>query len=372
MLTKQTPNLDRNQQGFASIVIALILIVVLALLTVGFAQLARREQQNALDKQLASQAYYAAESGINDIQQLIQNVYANPAGNPLGIPPTPSLASLTPSSAGLGGNEDPNSCLANQGLIGIPTSSISAPTGVSYTCVLLNLTPPSMVFDGVSPNADQQVTFSTTGALNSLTVYWGSNDGNSTFKPSVGGFTPIGSWGGSPAVIEVSLTPLAQLDRISMINNTFHVYLYPSKTGGSVTYDTTNQGQVIGGVCNSATNSTYPCSVTINGLNGALNEQYLIHVTDYYDMSNISVGNAKDTSGTALDFVDGQAQIDVTGKARTVLKRIEVHANIKDTAPTPPYALQGQNICKRFSTDPINGTQPQAPPGDTSGACDLQ
>ena len=55
-----------NEEGFASIVIALILIIVLSLLTIGFAQLARREQQTALSKQLANQAQYAAESGIND------------------------------------------------------------------------------------------------------------------------------------------------------------------------------------------------------------------------------------------------------------------------------------------------------------------
>ena len=59
-------NTKLDEHGFASIVIALILIIVLALFTIGFAQLARREQQTALDSQKATQAQYAAESGINN------------------------------------------------------------------------------------------------------------------------------------------------------------------------------------------------------------------------------------------------------------------------------------------------------------------
>ncbi len=364
MPTKQKPDLNRNQQGFASIVIALILIVVLALLTVGFAQLARREQQDALDKQLASQAYYASESGINDVQQLVQKVLANPAGIP-GV--LPSLDSLTPPSAGLGGHEDPTKCLAGQGFPGIPTGTINTSTGVSYSCVLLNLTPPSIVWSGISPGSDRAITFGTTGNLNSLTIYWGSNDNNNNFKSSIPAnseFTPIGGWGGAPGVLEVSFTPLGNMSRTSMINNTFNVYLYPSTTGGSVAYGS-GQGQVIGGQCN-ASNPGYPCGVTITGLGGGPGEQYVVHILDYYDESNVSIGNALSTINTPLDFVNGQAQIDVTGAARTVLKRIQVRAPLTVTAPIPPYSVQGQNVCKRFYTYPGSVT-----PDTLSPSCNL-
>src|SRR5580658_8830161 len=70
-----------DEKGFASIVIALILIIVLALLTVAFAQLARREQADALDKQLAVQANYAAETGINDAYTYIEDNGTLPANN---------------------------------------------------------------------------------------------------------------------------------------------------------------------------------------------------------------------------------------------------------------------------------------------------
>jgi type II secretory pathway pseudopilin PulG len=365
--SKQKLSLRQDQKGFASIVIALIMIVVLALITVGFAQLARREQQSALDKQLATQAYYASESGINDTQQLIQKVIANPGGIP-GL--LPSLNSLTPPSAGLGGSEDPDKCLDQQGFPGIANGSISNGTGVSYSCVLLNLTPPNMVWSGVSPDADRSTTFSTTGSLGSFTVFWSSHDNNTTPQPGLTAdneFAPSASWvsGNHPAVLEVSLTPLNDLSRNGMIANTFNVFLYPSAgTGGNVTYDTTSQGQVQGNACSATT-----CKVTINGINGGSGDQFLVHIMDYYDQSDITVGNARDkVTGTQIDFVNGQAVIDSTGKARTVLKRLQVYAPIVPAAPLPPYALEGQNVCKRFDTVPSPGT---TTPDTTLPGCDL-
>ena len=59
--------------GFASIVVSLILVLVFSLITLGFAQIARREQQNALNQQLGTKASYAAESGINQIIKKIRN-----------------------------------------------------------------------------------------------------------------------------------------------------------------------------------------------------------------------------------------------------------------------------------------------------------
>src|SRR5882724_3022558 len=60
------------EAGFAALIIGIILVLILGLLTIGFAQLVRHEQSSALDKQLSSQAYYAAESGVNDAYHAIQ------------------------------------------------------------------------------------------------------------------------------------------------------------------------------------------------------------------------------------------------------------------------------------------------------------
>lgn len=357
-----------DQNGFASVVIALILIVVLALMSIGFAQLARREQRTALDKQLASQAYYAAESGLNDTEKIVENALANPATA------IPSLVSLTSPAAGLGGNEDPKKCLEQQpSIVGLPGSQIDNTTGVSYTCTLLNLTPPTLSYSGVSPGTGESVSFSViggVGGLDHLTVYWGSTTGRTTYRPrGTTNFTPLGSWS-SPAVLQFSITPLTVYDRNSLMRNTFTAYLYPSQTAlrpgipGSVNYTNVGAGQgpIVAGNCSGS--GTYPCAVTIQRLPLGLpaGTQYLIHFIDYYDSSNVTV-DAFDTSGTQLNFVDGQAQIDVTGRAKNVLKRIQVRAPLTRPSTLPLYTVEGQNVCKRFDIYPGSTTPDSATPG---------
>src|SRR5690606_3372539 len=63
-----------NQHGFVSITVTLIIMAILTLVVLGFAALMRREQRQALDRQLSTTAFYAAESGVNDaIDSLIKD-----------------------------------------------------------------------------------------------------------------------------------------------------------------------------------------------------------------------------------------------------------------------------------------------------------
>ena len=55
----------RDESGLAAITVTLIILGIVTLITVGFATLMRREQRQALDRQLSTQAFYAAESGVN-------------------------------------------------------------------------------------------------------------------------------------------------------------------------------------------------------------------------------------------------------------------------------------------------------------------
>lgn len=315
-----------NQSGFASITIALILVILLSLLTVGFAQLARREQRTALDKQLASQAYYAAESGVNDVLNEINKF---------------DLASNS-------------SLLANAKTrcVDLPHSNpeINANTGVKYTCVLINLKPDSLIYSGVSPDSDRIVKFSNeggNGSLNSFTISWNSADGKTTTRNDFNN-EKTDVWK-SPAILQVSLTPLNNVSRDSLINNTMTAYLYPTDPPANpVTYPGTSGLKVSGGCNNNG------CKTTFNITNPAPGKSYLVRILNYYDKSDISLGNARDTSGNSMTFVDAQAQVDVTGKAKNVLKRIQVRLPLHPSADLPANSLEAQNICKRFGTAPTD------------------
>ena len=54
-----------NQKGMSSILFAMVFIIILSLIGVGFATLVRKDQRETLDKTLSFQAQYAAETAIN-------------------------------------------------------------------------------------------------------------------------------------------------------------------------------------------------------------------------------------------------------------------------------------------------------------------
>lgn len=319
-----------NEKGFASIVMSLVLIVVLALITIGFAQLARREQRNAVDKQLANQAYYAAESGVNDVAQALPAI----------------AAAATP--------PDKNKCLDSSQLATFGLNpAVNTARAISYSCVLVNTKPNNLLYGNVAAGTDRHVTFSTDpSTLNSLTISWGSNDSHTSYLGATTGFKPLPGatgWGNAPAVLQVSITPVpsGSMTRSDLTDAMFTAYLYPSTSSGGVSYDTSAQGKIVPGHCSGT--ATYPCSVTISGLNVDNTQAYILSIVDYYDASNVTI---KGTSGgNPVAFIGAQAQVDVTGKSQEVLRRIRVNIPIHtsfDLAPT----IEAQDICKRFTTDP--------------------
>jgi type II secretory pathway pseudopilin PulG len=349
-------SLRENESGFASIVIALVLIVVLGLLTVGFAQLARNEQQQSLNKQLANQAYDAAESGINDARDAIMNGSLNSTNLPT----------------------NPNDCVNNTVL----HPSINKGNGVSYPCILVNLDPPHIILNKFPALTNRYLLFSTVDPSSNdpdpagtFTVQWScdSSDAdcasyttpaNKTAPAAAGDLLESGTWAMDhyPPLIQVSITPVpaAGFTRDQLIQNTYTAFLYPSAPGSGGTYtfsgaanlgyintndaaeDDGGNTPIVGGDCSAASQQStgYLCKVSLKGI-PTTSTQYLIVVSDYYETSD--------------DIAGGQAIIDSTGQAQDVLKRIQEVVPIGSNAEAvnvPSDALTGQNICKLFTTAP--------------------
>lgn len=335
-----------NEKGFASLIVALVLILVLSLLTIGFAQLARREQQISLSKQLSSQAFYAAEAGINDALKALPQI----------------LAAIE-----AGDNIPEDQCL---GPPFITNNVVNSANDVTYSCVLVNTQLPSIEYGAVEAGSTRSITYSLSDGLESLTVSWGSAD-NQTEPRTASGLPPLSDWD-SPAVLQFSLTPLSNLDRQSLIDRTFTAYLYPWGSGfgsSNVPYKPANApGDKVPFVSGNCTDSgKYACSVTVTGIGGALGDRYLVHLTNLYDTSNIAIG-AKSINGIPLKFIKGQATIDVTGKAHNVLKRVRVNVPLDKKPSQPDGAIQSQSICKRFDVEP---TSPAFYYTTTDASCEL-
>jgi Tfp pilus assembly protein PilX len=330
-------NINNDQSGFASIAIAMIMIVVLGLMTVGFAKLARHEQQSALDKQLSTQAYYAAESGINDAIYDLDKGYITATG---GFHSTAA---------------DDTKCMTPLPPARTTNNNINTASGVSYSCLLINVKPTTAIWSDVGPNTDRTLSFDA-GTIANLTVSWVSDDNvpAKAARDISSGLSPSGKWS-SPAVLRFTIVPIIG-GQVSRDQQSFTSFLYPSsEPNNSVVYTAAEAGQgpIVSGACDEGT-----CKSTITGLDGLGATSFLVHVVDYYTKSTITI-RPTDSSGKVLEIANGQAMIDVTGKARNVLKRLQVRVPINQIAGgnTPNaqsranYAIETRNICKQIKTN---------------------
>lgn len=333
-------SLRSSQDGMVSIIVTLIVMSILTLIVLGFAQLARREQREALDKQLSTQAYYAAESGINDATRLI------------------NAKTFTADKSNC--DNDPNF-----------TNVLNATNRVSYTCLLVDQTPEDLKYDNIRVDDATIVPLNpidpATKApvpIDTLDITWTRSDGKGSSYYNGTDLPAVDQWGTNSKAgilrLDIVQLPDAGFNRTSLTQGTYTTYLYPQAIGTNpgignaiptnITHavgagNTPNQGSI------SYVNCDTVCHVKINALPSGITHYY-IRLSSVYSSSKavISAYNA----GRKVSFIDAQYIIDATGKASNVVKRLRVHKSAKPTNyKYPPFALEtGDGICKQLDVYP--------------------
>jgi len=340
MNMKQYTKIDK-QQGAASIIVTLILMLVITLIVLGFAQITRREQRQSLDQQLSTQAFYAAESGINDATQAIHDHTFT--GNKQTCDNT-----------------------------GTPfTGKVDPVHNIAYTCLLIsqslsNLSYPT-IFANKAISAD--MTFGGGSSANIIKISWVNGDNqNSTFSPDYPLFPSFSGWqadGSNTALLRLAVTDLSggQYDRQSLDNNTFTTYLYPSTIGGgSVNFTPTGaapqptglnaQGKITAAACSGGGTPSAQCTVTLN-LGAPLSHVFL-RIGALYDDASVTI--TAFNGATSLDISGAQAIIDATGKAQDVLRRDQVRLSLTPQTNSPANAVQSlTSICKQLQVNSSYG-----------------
>lgn len=370
-----------NEAGFASIVIAMTLILVLSLMTVGFATLMRKEQRSALDKHLSSQAYYAAESGVNAAANAIRSGYKY---------------AKTDCSGGIN-NSAPQ---AARNYLADP--NVGEDDSVSNTCLLIDPTPTNLEYR-IEPdaNTDQEKLTQITGLdgagntafIRKIVVSW-EQSGPSTLstKFAAGGsnydFRPVTSWPYSTGVIRAMLMPLNSscLSRDCLLAHNYTTFLYPRATDGENTWNlnttfptggssynfasTSTQaaadalqdvnGPILSGRCSeSRSGDNLMCTATIDGLPAS--QDYILGLRGLYQESKVKVF-VYDGSGNRLRIANAQAVVDSTGRAQDVLRRIQVRVPLTNSYNLPANALEVvDGICKQLQLTPSSSTNACSP-----------
>lgn len=347
-MTTKMPRVTKSEQGIVAIFSVMIIMGLLTLIAVGFSVIARTAQRNTTDNQFSTQAFYAAESGVNDAARVLVD--------------TPTL--------------EKTDCLS------MPTEfnyTYADEFNAGYTCVLIDGTVDDQRFDSVPVigTGSPIVTPINTGAtaIQHLEFEWDSLNGTDPAGTTAFvGNSPIlpdrTTWGNRVGIVRVDLVPLTVgLNRDQLINGSYTFLLYP-RTGGSgagtVTNATTaDKGSTIEGNCG-VTGLRCRASVT---LAGAPSGNYMMRIMSYYNPVTI-VERAYDAGGVQLIQVGAQAIVDVTGKSNDVFRRIQVRLPVRAREFNEPFSiLSADTLCKRLVSVP--GTVRVEGVSIPYGSCDI-
>ena len=339
-------SLKSKENGLVAIIITMILMIILGLITVGFARLVRREQTQALDRQLSTQAFYSAEAGVNDI---VGQIRANKV----------DLSQDYDTTC--------NSVISSNGLSISPALDNS--NNASYTCLLVDVSPTSLVYDIIDTASAVTIpVVAESGNISSISIYWQDTTGNTSLgcTSALGSFPPSANWPAAcnAGMIRMELVSTGSgVNRISLINNTLTAFLQPQQnaSAGTLGYNiASNNGATVYGNC-SAVQQPRMCKVIINsGLGGS---SYYLRLRSIYKPNSVVV--TASSGGGPIEFLNAQAVIDSTGKANDVLRRISVRIPLDSGLGqgVPPFAIQsGDSICKKFSVAPGIATTPETDP----------
>lgn len=370
-----------NQKGIASIIITIIMSLVLSLIALGFTQVSLRQQKEALDSALSTQAFYSAESGVNyAVHEIFSNLGPGPGPGP-GLGPFPL-------GLGLGLNPSRGGSLNSCPYPALSTVNQLNFTQEEWTCLSVNFTPKSLIYN-IQKNSSVLVPIQTNHHnIKYINISWRNHPSSGTnfssCQTSPNSFPSIDSYNCPASVLQVSIIDGNQLPQLYNPNFIpYNFYLTPTSSNSTNNWSTNGSDNLVqcssvSGYCNANINlqSIGPIGPNINQTNNGY--QYYLYIVPLYATTKLYVtasGNPKaavtNNNQNNFSLYHAQVDIDSTGKGYNVLRRILVTVNTGEGAVSGAnqansssfnlnqlntnnlFALQtGGNICKQLSYDP--------------------
>jgi Tfp pilus assembly protein PilX len=303
-----------NQAGASAIMFTMFFVIIISLITIGYATLARRDQQSALNNNLSSEAQYAAETVINSVQNYLK---ATPN----------AIASTT-----CGSNPDTynNKYKPNFGS-----------ADINQTCTTWDFNPTSINFD-ISQDSVYSFINNNAGAASSLDFTWQPTGG------TTGGYynSPLNTMPdidtSKNAILKITLS-----SDLSTPNSQKLFYILPTNTTAP-TASYGSRGDIYSAKCNTVAATTV-CNVRVSNLPSA---KY-VNIQSIGVSSNITY---KSFSGASLQTISGaMAIVDVNVIVnKSFTKRLQANVSLANTGWQPNSAASAESLCKDFLVD---GTQ---------------
>lgn len=340
---KQT--IINNQQGMAALVVVMVMMFVISVTVLGFAQVVRREQRSALDNQLATQAYYAAESGLNLAQDKVKQLLASGT-----TPPTKDHCSV---DAGYGFTAENFQF----------KDSSHADQNAEITCMLIDPELDTLDYQEVGMTAVPFLVKSSSTNIEHIFVSWESTnplddvnagcDGGASFEPGP-------SWDCPQPLLRLDIVPVEPgMTATTVASAQYTTFLSPAiGLSSPISYARTvnNLNQVH---CNAST-TPRKCKVRIDVPS---HQAFALRIMSIYGSSNVTVSATSNTGPVKL--IGGQVEIDVTARAADVLKRLQARMPVGGSDSVPDFAITaGGAVCKRYQ---ISGGVPSIEGDGVSG-----
>ena len=351
--------LRSNQDGLVAIVVTLLFLSIITLIVVSFAFLMRREQQQVLDRQLSTQAFYAAESGVSDAIYKLDN------------------GEIT---------QDIEECGDSREEFSEDDRMLNDIEGViEYTCVLIEHEPTDLEYDSIGTDHSQTIRLTAPEVINKIRISWQAaespDDGfatNDQYNLPTRGFNESrpykgdeecsddegrASFANSTGILRAMLIPDGD-NRDYLINNTRTFFLYPNcieQADGDINSESTRgNGRLMDGNCNTQ-NTPRHCNLELKFIaDGDVRAEQFLKNTVYLNLKSIYRNSsvtitAYSEDNEELPISAQQAVVDATGRANDVLRRIQVRVPLRQTHDkfAPEYVLESMDdICKRLLTRP--------------------
>lgn len=333
-----------SEDGFAAIIISMIIMAIIGLLVLGFASNTISNQKIALDNILSTQAYYNAESGINDAYSIIvgyEKSGKNLANLPINL----------------------NNCSNNSYIV---NGSNKLDNNNYYTCLIVNTEPYSLEFNPVAQLTGETFPLTGVGSNNPkfLDINWQSHglsspldfSGCTSTKGQFSSTTTYDLKTCNAPVLQVDIIPMDSLKTntlaTSLIKKTISFFLQPlaNHNGPSAPILPTN-GEALAADCSpvAQVGFQYSCNNKIT-LPSASSGSYYVRIVPIYSNADISV-----TAGVPL--YGAQALIDSTGYSSGVYRRLEERICISTVCNNSNSSSIGalvvnNQICKQFTARP--------------------
>jgi uncharacterized protein YegL len=157
-----------------------------------------------------------------------------------------------------------------------------------------------------------------------------------------------GGWDCPYGVLRMDIVPTIALDRGSLLAGQKTVFFYPTRSGGSNILHSDLNGRVQSMNCQLATD----CDVLIEDVPAG---KFALRFNGIYQDGTVTVSALQPNTPTVVELNNSQILIDATGKARDVLRRIQVRLPLAKIGKVPDYPLiSGSSICKRFNVQAPN------------------